>query len=161
MTTLLSHLLAVNLQGREPSSKILPFLEQPIPSDWLTHYTDLWLSWSHFYSSEGSPSPRTLSGGGHNSFGACIIAHPLTLPVLLPASSLPWVFIPWHALKTSHVLFLLSAPTLFALTIFQVGSSVFAQATLDCTPPTYTSRVTGMTGSCHHVQGFFFFFLVR
>jgi hypothetical protein len=35
--------------------------------------------------------------------------------------------------------------TLFALVIFPVRSYIFAQATLDCHLPIYTSHVAGMT----------------
>jgi hypothetical protein len=41
-------------------------------------------------------------------------------------------------------------PTLLALVIFQIGSCVFAQASLDCDPPIYVSCVAGMSDTCYH-----------
>jgi hypothetical protein len=42
--------------------------------------------------------------------------------------------------------------TLFVLVIFQIGSSVFAWADLNQSPPMYTLCVAGMAGMCHHTQ---------
>jgi hypothetical protein len=43
-------------------------------------------------------------------------------------------------------------PALFVLGIFQIGSCIYAWASLDCDPPTYPSHVAGMTGAHNHAQ---------
>jgi hypothetical protein len=43
-------------------------------------------------------------------------------------------------------------PALFALAIFQIGSHIYAQASLGCNPPVYSSQVAGMTGVYHHIH---------
>jgi hypothetical protein len=42
------------------------------------------------------------------------------------------------------------SPALFALAVFQIGSSCFSQASLDHDPPSYSPLVAGMTGACHY-----------
>jgi hypothetical protein len=41
---------------------------------------------------------------------------------------------------------------LFTLGIFQIGSCIYAQASLDCNPLIYASLIAGMTSSCNHAQ---------
>jgi hypothetical protein len=50
------------------------------------------------------------------------------------------------------LIFLGKPPALFALVIFQIGSHVYTQAVLDCSPPLYASCGAGITGSFLYTQ---------
>jgi hypothetical protein len=52
------------------------------------------------------------------------------------------------------VLVLYHPPAHFALVIFGIGSCVYAQASLDCDPPSNTFQIAGMTGAQHQHPAF-------
>jgi hypothetical protein len=45
-------------------------------------------------------------------------------------------------------------PALLDLVILQIGSHIYAQASLDIHSPIYTFWIAGMTDDCHHAQIF-------